>query len=240
MANPLFPDVPNLPGVPALLRKASPITDGLGNLSHLSNLVNQLLGGVDEKWGVFDEDGNDLINADSFVSIEYRNGSRLLDYPVEDGSFESYNKVANPFDAAVTFAKGGTQDERQAFLTAIDALNDSLDLVSVVTPEVSYDSVNLERYDYRRVRENGSHLLLVTLYFREIRLSAEADGQNATQAPDGADATSNGQVSAASPVSGVKAALSSAASGLKSVQGAMTAGVSRITGSIKTATMGIL
>lgn len=237
---PPYPNVPNVLGVPELIRKAAPVTDAIGYINHIDNALERMLAiAAVETWGVFDKNGDDALSPDSFVGIEYRNGSRLADYPMEQGAFETYNKVANPFDACVVMAMGGTVETRNDFLTTIEALCASLDLFTITTPEKSYPSVNLERFDYRREQRNGSHMIVVSLYFREVRITANVNGNADSDSqvnsdPDeletvsAADAESIGQVSP-SPLTAAKdAAIQGAATVLASVKG--------LTGAFKTVT----
>src|SRR5574337_124086 len=97
MARIPFPNVPNVAGVPALLRNVSNIgmavTGALAVVAKYGSLSNFLA----PKWGIFRADNlTPVVIADSVVSVDYRNESRISDFPVELGSFGSYNKVATP------------------------------------------------------------------------------------------------------------------------------------------------
>jgi hypothetical protein len=199
---PAFPDVPRVAGVPALLRKVQPILDAVGYIDHVTNAVGQILNTPAlETWGVFKTQGEAALEPDSFIGIEYKQGSKLLDYPVEDGGFATYNKVQGPFDACITMAKGGSMDDRQKFIKTVAALCADLELYTITTPDASYLSVNLERYDYRQEQQSGSHIMIVTLYFREIRVIADST----THSPEdvetaaAADPEAQGQVSPVPP-----------------------------------------
>lgn len=256
---PAFPNVPNVMGVPALVRKAGPVLDAIGYISHIDNALNRLLNDpANETWGVFNEDGEDVLAPDSFLGIDYKNGSRLMDYPLEQGAFETYNKVANPFDASIGMVKGGTLEERMSFLYRVEALCKTLDLYTITTPEFSYVGVNLERFDYRREQRNGSHVIIVNLYFREVRVTAESidNGEASptdTATPDAEAPESIGQVTP-SPLSAAQdAAISGAAKVLSSVKavtgavqnaaaaatGAVSGAISSATGAVRTAARGI-
>lgn len=184
----------NIPGVPALGQALAPLLNGIGAVSQISNALTQLTGmGITPVWGVFDQDGNDALQADTVVGVDYRNGSRLVDYPLEDGAFQSYNKVANPFEVPIVAACGGSIEARQAFQARIDAMQGSLDTYSLVTPEKVYQSVNLERVDFSRRSNGGAGILVFNLWFREIRVTASVNGQ-APKTPDAVPVRSLGQV----------------------------------------------
>lgn len=190
----LYPLVPNAPGVPTLLRSGAKILDTLTfGLLGVSDALSGLIGAESVLWGVFNASGQPVVLADSVVSFDYRNGSKISDYPVEQGAFASYNKVANPFDVKVRMSCGGTTAQRAVFVSALDAAADSLDLYTVVTPEKAYGLVNIESVDYRRESSNGAGVIFADLYLREIRQTATA-AFSAPKTPAAADPKSQGQV----------------------------------------------
>jgi hypothetical protein len=163
-----FPNVPNLPGVPAVLR--GPL------LAQVATLAAPIIGGFLDSfapvWDILDSGGNSVIAPDTFLGIEYQNTRSISSYPLEAGSFASYNKVNDPFRATVRMATGGTLADREGFLADMQRMADSLDLYTIVTPEGSYSNVNLERFDYRREARNGANMIIVAAHFVEIRQAA--------------------------------------------------------------------
>jgi hypothetical protein len=189
-----FPNVPNVPGVPAIIRSANFPTPEIAEVGALGALTD-LLGFTAPIWGVFDQDGNKVLNPDSFLSMDFKNSSRVSDYPQEQGAFASYNKVVTPYDVRVRMAIGADQASREAFLAQCDAMLKSIDLFNVVTPEATYLNATLENYDYRRETKNGATMLTVDLWFLEVRFTATAEFSS-VQSVSGADAVSDGQVQA--------------------------------------------
>lgn len=166
-----FPNVPFVPGVPALPRPP-------GFVGAVVDLVIQdalsILGlGFEQEWGLF-LDGFPAVTAESVVSFEFKKGYSIADYPVEEGSFESYNKVQRPFDVRLRFSTGGTTADRQDLLESIDAICDSLDLFDAVTPESTYESLNPISYSYRRSAGSGLGLLIVDVFCEQVRVTASA------------------------------------------------------------------
>jgi hypothetical protein len=92
---------------------------------------------------------------------------------------------------------GNGAQTRDDFLSAADDLRESLDTVVITTPDAIYDSVNLVHYDYRRESKQGVSLLLLQLWFQEIRV--DQSGQTQTAQPDGMDPSQNGQLSPVNP-----------------------------------------
>lgn len=209
---PRFPNVPPLPGVPALARAAGQffptiaplVADALGLFTNL--LVPQ--------WGIFDDFGFPLLVGDSVVGVDFKRDARLIDYPVEKGGFGSYNKVQTPFDAKAIFTIGGSDVARAAFLATCEKLVNTLTMVSLVTPEVTYASANVVHYDYRRTSRNGVTLIQVEVGLMEVRqVATTAFTAAATQEPAGASPVSTGPVQTQPPTQAQAAAVSELSSG---------------------------
>jgi hypothetical protein len=142
------------------------------------------------QWGIFGSTGATVFVPDAVISVEYAHDYKVSDYPQEQGAFQSYNKVQVPYQHKVTFAVGAA---RAAFLNAIEAAVGSLNLYTVVTPEISYPSVNLTHVGYRRVANNGVTTIMVDVWCEEIRIIGAANLSN-TRSTNGADAQNNGPV----------------------------------------------
>lgn len=204
----LYPDIPNIPGIglPQLPQPpAGYVFPSTGaDLSSLDGSDDVSLD-TTPAWGITDTSGNPLLSPDSVIDFEYRAESKIPTYPVEGGSFQSYNKVPFPYDARMTVScNGNGAQTRDEFLAACKALRESLDIAEIVTPDETYDSVNLVHYDYRREARQGVTLLLVQLWFQEVRVAIQAQAQTAQ--PDGTDASQNGQVSPVNPTTSQSAA----------------------------------
>jgi hypothetical protein len=193
-----FPDVPLAVGVPLVFRRDTRFVD-----AGIRALESDALGGVQAArvtWGIFDRAGRLALEPDNIVVVEPTREFRIADYPIEEGGFASYNKVATPAVERVTLTKGGDVAARTAFLAAVERMLESLDLFSVVTPEAAYLNRNLVRRDLRRSAETGASLLSIELEMQEVRLSAvsaftsAADPLVAPKSPGGADPVNLGPV----------------------------------------------
>jgi hypothetical protein len=175
---PFVPAVPGVPPLPVSLPGVPPVVAIAA--SAVSLVLSDVAGAVSfvntAQWGIFDPSGNPVLVADATASIEYARDYRISDYPQEQGAFASYNKVQLPFEAKVGFFINKT---RVPFLNTIEAELASLDLVSVVTPEITYPSANLTHYGYRRVQRDGVSLMLVEVWAEEVRVTASASLSNA-------------------------------------------------------------
>ncbi len=145
-------------------------------------------------WGIFDQDGNTVLAADSVASVEYQDPWRISDYPQEQGAFESYNKVKSPFTVKIAFLISGDISNRSDFLETLQRAVESLDLFVVVTPEISYDSANLSFSTYRRTARSGPQLIRVEVWLEEIRVVPTETLSN-TKSTNGAVTQNNGSVS---------------------------------------------
>lgn len=189
---PRFPNVPALPGVPQLARSplfpASP-----GPVIAIAAAVGKLWQSIFAQplWGIYktsppvqtDPDTGlqtvtvqakrqPVVVPDSFGEFNYRNEWAVSDYPVQEGAFASYDKVAQPFEIMVRMYKGGTKEARQKFLESIEAIAGDLNEYDIFTPEKTYVGVNVLRFELARRGPRGAFFLSeVDLYFREIRTS---------------------------------------------------------------------
>ena len=191
---PQFPFVPALAGVPQLVRRlldTPPNTVSLGT----GALQRQLAAAQQNvfPWGVFDDTGAQVLKPDSILNLDNRNEWKISDYPVQVGSFASYNKVVVPFDLSLRFSKGGDLGQRAAFLKSIDDIASDTKLYAIVTPERTYLDVNITRYEVTRRGAEGAYFLCeVDVYFRQIL-------QVTPQYSSTAANTSNAQNPAAQP-----------------------------------------
>jgi len=184
----LYPNVPNLPGVPTLLRLASAsiplpilsLADGLGLQSFLTPV----------RWGIF-QGKAPVLTVDTVLEMGMARDFSISDFPVEQGGFATYNKVARPYEARVRVAVSGNDGARTAFLSALDSIVADLNLYSVVTPEYVYANANVTHYDYRRERRSGVTLLQVEIWLEEVRQVATASFAS-TQSVNGAAQVNGG------------------------------------------------
>lgn len=192
-----FPDVPQLPGVPNLAT-----LPGVGGLAISESLNTLSLLGINlgpySSWYLTDDTGSVLIQPDTVVEFEYRGEMKVANYPVEAGSFASYNKVYIPSDARMTMACNGRGAmTRDVFLTTLEDLRRNLTLISIVTPDIVYPSFNVVHIDYRREARRGVSMIIAQIWLQEIRI---ANGTpNAAAQPEGVPPTFLGQLNLINP-----------------------------------------
>lgn len=171
----LYPLVPKALGVPALLRSGAQLLDTitLGYLG-IGGALNSLIGEEPVKWAVFDAGGEKIAPYDSVFAVGSQVDSRISDYPLEQGSFASYNKIDMPFDVVVTLNCGGSEGDRAEFLSKLEEARRSLDKFSVLTPERTYRDVNFTGMNVQRSTREGANLIIAQLIGREVRERANA------------------------------------------------------------------
>lgn len=191
MAGPLFPDVPKVPGVPAVARGV--LNPGTATEPKLTQDSITVTAAAKNQWGIYTKAGAIAVEPDSIAAIGYDAEYRVADYPIEEGGFETYDKVALPFQNRVVMTKGGTLEQRRAFLRSIDEIRSDLELYNVVTPEWTFLDVNVVRVGIDRSRENGAGLITVELQLQEIRQSVTASFSQ-TRDPASTDTVNVGSV----------------------------------------------
>jgi len=142
------------------------------------------------RWGIFGRDGSPILAVDSVGDVDYSRDYAISDYPQEQGAFASYNKVQTPFQAKIGFY---ISTSRIQFLNAVEAAVQSLNLVTVVTPEIRYASANLKHYNYRRDARNGAKLIRVEIWCEQVRVIVGEPPTN-PQSTNAAKPSQSGQV----------------------------------------------
>ena len=135
----------------------------------------------------------------STVEFQFSQDWPISNYPQEQGAFQSYDKVTLPFDVKLRLASNAGQ----AFLQTCLGIANSLALFSVVTPELTFASVNCTHISWDRSAARGATLIQVDLWFQQISVQAAAAYSN-TQQPGVAGQQSSGNVQPQTPNSRVQ------------------------------------
>ncbi len=194
--------IPKVPGVPSL---ASYAASSIALL--IADAINIVFGAPQSLWGIF-LDGEVVLESDSMVSFDLRQDLPTSDYQIEEGSFQSYDKVQLPTEIRVRVSAGGDLARRQRFLQSIDAVMNTTDLYDIVTPEAVYLNYNFTHRDFRRQSDQGNGLIVVDLWMTEIRESSQTTFSN-TQTPGAAGQQNSGNVQPQTPNDTVASGFSS-------------------------------
>ena len=195
---PAVADVPIAAGVP--LMSGTSLVGGLeatGSVTLLS-AAGSLIRSLGGQWGIFDSAGATQVLTGSVLGLDYTRDFRISDAPLEQGAFTSYNKVRTPFTARVLISCDGTGGTLSTFLKTLDMLVAALTLYSVVTPEITYPSVNVVHYDYRRETSRGVSKIDADVFLQEVRVTATQQ-YTSTATPAGQPNTTVGTVQTTSP-----------------------------------------
>jgi hypothetical protein len=167
--------------------------------------INALLGSGEEvnadtarQWGLFTQDGDFAAPADNVVAFENSLEARISDYPVEQGGFGSYNKVILPYDVRLMMSRGGSVEDRQDFLKAVQDAWQSTELFNVVTPECVYLDVNVIGMRRMAASDRGVGLMTLEIVLRKVRETATLTFTK-TKEPSGAGQVKDGSVQAQKP-----------------------------------------
>lgn len=140
------------------------------------NNVGLALGGAallnatfDKIWGVVNQFGIPIVLADTVLGMNYDAGSSISKYPVEKGSFASYNKVNAPSMATVQMAKGGNSvTERGLFLAQLETLLKSTVSFHIISPEYVYLNYQIVGINHARSAQDGATMIKVNLDLEEV------------------------------------------------------------------------
>ena len=141
----------------------------------------------------------------STIDFEYDQDRPISNYPQEQGAFQSYDKVTLPFDVKVRLACGGSTSRRQAFISTCLGIAASYALFDVVTPELTFTSVNCTRIGWKRSARHGVTLIVPELWFEQVPVTATTSFVN-TQQPGNAGQQSVGNVQPTTPTQQVQSA----------------------------------
>lgn len=158
-----IPGIPDIPDFKGLVTSGTDALIGFGG----AFLINQVFG---NQWGIFNQFGIPVMLVDTVYSLKYQNSSQVSKAPVEKGTFASYNKVQNPYQATVTLIRGGGSAVlRGAFIAQLEALSKSTLLFHIVTPEFVHMNASIVGYDYAREPQGGARLIAANVHLEEIR-----------------------------------------------------------------------
>ena len=144
--------------------------------------------------GIYDildaETNQQVFDYDTFVSVKLDAKTKVSSFPVEDGSFASYNKASAPYRARVEIAVSDIADRRHQLIVDLDREKNSVRLFNITTQDATYLNYTLEGYSVAFTRPSGWGIVTATLEFVEVREVTPAYGN----ARAGAGGTKSGGV----------------------------------------------
>jgi hypothetical protein len=179
--------------------------------TQLDSTGQQIVGALDTIQAIASSIGapNILPVSASTIDFEFAQENPISNYPQEQGAFQSYNKVTLPFDIKVAVACAGSDARRQAFISTVLAIEASLALYSIVTPERVFTSCNCHHVGWRRNALRGVTMIVADMWFERVNVVSGTDFLNSaagsflnTQSPAASGQQASGTVQTQSVADG--------------------------------------
>ncbi len=142
---------------------------------------------VTPRYGIYSGGTEALTGYNSVIGAGYAVDEQVPTYPIEGGGFESYNKVAQPFQAKIQYTI--YLSALPAFIARCEAMRQDTNLYSFLTPFYTWQNVNVVHYDWRLQDKRATSMLIVEVFGSEIRQQVTANAQSGTQTGTAISAT---------------------------------------------------
>ena len=150
-----------------------------------------------------------VLEPTSISRMGYTQDYSLPTNPVQMGSFSNYNKTSTPYEVELRMVKSGSLAERAFFLDDLERISGSTALLRVVTPERTYQPVNITGFQIVREGEKGAYFFAevdvrlveirqVTAQYSSTGDSNESSTENATD-PSSLPTTNMGNLNSITP-----------------------------------------
>lgn len=186
-----FPNVPIAEGVPNLARSAYGIAQTSGTTGRVTGLTGGMAGTflghylnamLAPTYALLNQQDEKVIVPDGPAEFEMKGDASVSTYPVEQGGFQSYNKVVNPEDLSLSLLCNGQGPmSHKDFLKTCHELKNGADVIKLVTPKYVYPYVTCIGMSHQTTARNGVTLLKVNLTFKEVRVTGTTSFPNAKQ-----------------------------------------------------------
>jgi hypothetical protein len=183
----MIPGIPDIPDFKGLVTSGTDALISFGG----ATLIRMIFG---NQWGIFNQYGVPIMLADTVFSVKYQNSSQIAQAPVEKGTFTSYNKVQNPYQATVTLIRGGGDPTlRGLFIAQLELLANSTLLFHVITPEYVHTNAAIAGYDYAREPQGGARMIIANIHLEEVREATVTYETKETENPEDSPKVDNGE-----------------------------------------------
>lgn len=180
-----IPSLPNLPSGKGIINSILAMSE-----SKLWQLLT-----LEPTWGIY-ESGSSTTMAVEIDSVQEASVSEEADVPtyrLQTGSFASYNKVSESTAISLRISKGGTDTEREAFVSWLQKNVRQATVFDILTADKVFLNQTLIDYKYDRTAEDGMDMVVADCRFVEVREAPEQyydaqQGQASTQNSPDADA----------------------------------------------------
>lgn len=128
--------------------------------------------GVLGAWTILDHNTQlEVCSFDCFFAFGYNNQNNVAQYPIEQGSFATYNKQNNPFELDVSLVKNGLNFpfQKQDFIKTLKQYAEGDKLVDVVTPSGTYLNCTMYGLSFEHSAEEWADAIKANLTIKEMR-----------------------------------------------------------------------
>lgn len=173
-----------LNGVPNLLKKQVKTTA----ITILGNVVGAAFDFFfpPPKWGIYFPGTNDIaMHVSSVVELDISAEAVVSNYPLENGSFTTYNKVLQPKYFSLRITRDGAEYLQSDMQGWLERELDFPSLYDVVCPTKTWQNVTLASYREVKNSRSGAAMMTVDCLFQEVReLPAEYSNSQIAEPED--------------------------------------------------------
>jgi len=112
------------------------------------------------------QDGSPIISFKTLLKAEYKSSGKVVFEPIEQNSFATYNKTAEPREFYFEVALQQERNDFSAALSKLETLKNGTDVFSFVTPFTEFPNLTLEGYS--TVFETFTSMMIIGLGCKEI------------------------------------------------------------------------
>ena len=124
-------------------------------------------------WSVFEKNTKGkyikIADFDTFISMNGKHESQIVQNAVEQGQFRSVNKIRKPNTCTIELAKGGDSQDIQLVLDSLKKYKESTALLVVYTPFGNLENMNLINLDYSFRKGDNASMLVAKLTLQEVQ-----------------------------------------------------------------------
>lgn len=144
-------------------------------MDNLLTTLNYFLAGLAGNYNIIDfnsKNGKTICGFDDFIGMKYESDSRISNYTVQFGDFNSYNKVITPKVIEITLVTQGTYEKISNVIEILENYKNSTKLVDVQTPYGVFIGYNIINLSYELSVSKGIGYLECTIKIREVEVSS--------------------------------------------------------------------
>ena len=141
-------------------------------MDNLLTTLNYFLAGNYNIVDFNSKNGKTICGFDDFIGMKYESDSRISNYTVQFGDFNSYNKVIIPKIIEITLVTQGTHEKISNVVEILENYKNSTKLVDVQTPYGVFIGYNIINLSYELSVSKGIGYLECTIKIREVGVSS--------------------------------------------------------------------